>query len=156
MRTEACRSRLATGQVDDDRVGRVPADARLDGGTPLEHRARVLGQVRGDSGHRNRDRLAACTRTAAHLPDERHELAASVVPSERWLRRPTSVSPRSTSGVPPCIGLRFIFYDVFGLDDDDLSEYGASSTSSNPAAVGITAWWRCNSSTVSLHSSLER
>ena len=41
-----------------------------------------------------------------------------------------------------CIGLRFIFYDVFGLDDDDLSEYGASSTSSNPAAIGITAWWQ--------------
>jgi hypothetical protein len=43
-----------------------------------------------------------------------------------------------------CIGLRYLFYDVFGLDDDDLKEFGASSdsfTSSN-AAVGITAWWQ--------------
>ena len=38
----------------------------------------------------------------------------------------------------------FIFYDVFGLDDDDLHEYGASSDSmfSSTAAIGITAWWQ--------------
>ena len=43
-----------------------------------------------------------------------------------------------------CITLRFIFYDVFGLDDDDLKEYGASSHSilSLDATVGITAWWQ--------------
>ena len=43
-----------------------------------------------------------------------------------------------------CITLKFIFYDVFGLDDDDLNEFGASSDSilySN-ASVGITAWWQ--------------
>ena len=40
--------------------------------------------------------------------------------------------------------LKFIFYDVFGLDDDDLKEYGAQSDSmlSSTAAVGITAWWQ--------------
>jgi len=43
-----------------------------------------------------------------------------------------------------CLKLRFIFYDVFGLDDDDLKEFGASSDSifSSIAAVGITAWWQ--------------
>ena len=42
------------------------------------------------------------------------------------------------------LDIRFIFYDVFGLDDDDLKEYGASSDSilSSTAAVGITAWWQ--------------
>jgi hypothetical protein len=42
------------------------------------------------------------------------------------------------------IRLKYIFYDVFGLDDDDLREYGASSDSvfSSVAAVGITAWWQ--------------
>ena len=43
-----------------------------------------------------------------------------------------------------CLTLKFIFYDVFGLDDDDLNEFGApsdSATSSN-AAIGITAWWQ--------------
>jgi hypothetical protein len=42
------------------------------------------------------------------------------------------------------ITLKFIFYDVFGLDDDDLREYGAQSDSmlSSSAAVGITAWWQ--------------
>jgi hypothetical protein len=43
-----------------------------------------------------------------------------------------------------CIKLRYIFYDVFGLDDDDLNEFGASSDSwsSSTAAKGITAWWQ--------------
>lgn len=43
-----------------------------------------------------------------------------------------------------CITLKFIFYDVFGLDDDDLKEFGASSDSifSSNAAMGITAWWQ--------------
>ena len=40
--------------------------------------------------------------------------------------------------------LKFIFYDVFGLDDDDLKEFGASSDGflSSDASVGITAWWQ--------------
>jgi hypothetical protein len=43
-----------------------------------------------------------------------------------------------------CIGLKFAFYDVFGLDDDDLREYGVKpgSSFSLPSAVGITAWWQ--------------
>lgn len=43
-----------------------------------------------------------------------------------------------------CIALRYVFYDVFGLDDDDLTEFGASSDSwtSSTAAKGITAWWQ--------------
>ena len=43
-----------------------------------------------------------------------------------------------------CITLRFIFYDVFGLDDDDLKEFGAGSDHilSAPSEVGITAWWQ--------------
>jgi hypothetical protein len=43
-----------------------------------------------------------------------------------------------------CIKLRFLFYDVFGLDDDDLKEFGAVSDSlfSSTAGVGITAWWQ--------------
>jgi len=42
------------------------------------------------------------------------------------------------------ITLRFVFYDVFGLDDDDLEEFGAKSDGifSSNAAVGITAWWQ--------------
>jgi hypothetical protein len=42
------------------------------------------------------------------------------------------------------ITLRYVFYDVFGLDDDDLNEFGATSDGLfNPAAaVGITAWWQ--------------
>jgi hypothetical protein len=45
-----------------------------------------------------------------------------------------------------CINLKYIFYDVFGLDDDDLDEYGAdddsSSHPSSYAGQGITAWWQ--------------
>lgn len=43
-----------------------------------------------------------------------------------------------------CIRLKYIFYDVFGLDDDDLREFGAASDSifSSSAAIGITAWWQ--------------
>ena len=42
------------------------------------------------------------------------------------------------------IKLKYIFYDVFGLDDDDLKEYGANSDGrfTSDAAVGITAWWQ--------------
>lgn len=43
-----------------------------------------------------------------------------------------------------CINLKYVFYDVFGLDDDDLREYGATSDSmfSTDAGIGITAWWQ--------------
>lgn len=40
------------------------------------------------------------------------------------------------------IGLKFVLYDVFGLDDEDLTEFGASSTWGTPAHQGITAWWQ--------------
>ncbi len=42
------------------------------------------------------------------------------------------------------IRLKYLFYDIFGLDDDDLREYGAQSDSmfSSTAAIGITAWWQ--------------
>lgn len=47
------------------------------------------------------------------------------------------------------IKLRFLFYDVFGLDDDDLLEYGADKIhssrhvmSASDAEIGITAWWQ--------------
>lgn len=42
------------------------------------------------------------------------------------------------------IKLKYFFYDVFGLDDDDLREFGALSDGSmTPGAmVGITAWWQ--------------
>jgi hypothetical protein len=41
------------------------------------------------------------------------------------------------------ITLRYLFYDVFGLDDDDLTEFGAGSTWNVSAAkIGITAWWQ--------------
>ena len=41
------------------------------------------------------------------------------------------------------IKLEYRCYDVFGLDDDDLREYGASSKYfSSMAAQGITAWWQ--------------
>lgn len=41
-----------------------------------------------------------------------------------------------------CITLKFIFYDVFGLDDDDLKEYGTPGATGTDAAEGITAWWQ--------------
>lgn len=40
------------------------------------------------------------------------------------------------------IDLKFVFYDVFGLDDDDLIEFGAASTWGTTAQQGITAWWQ--------------
>jgi len=40
------------------------------------------------------------------------------------------------------IKLKFILYDVFGLDDDDLLEFGAKSDWGTKAAQGITAWWQ--------------
>ncbi len=42
------------------------------------------------------------------------------------------------------ITLKFVLYDVFGLDDDDLREFGAPSAwSTNFAgAKGFTAWWQ--------------
>jgi hypothetical protein len=42
------------------------------------------------------------------------------------------------------IAVRFIFYDVFGLDDDDLKEFGvlADAMVKSTAAKGITAWWQ--------------
>jgi hypothetical protein len=42
-----------------------------------------------------------------------------------------------------CIGLKYIFYDVVGLDDD-LREFGAASEwfGASTASVGITAWWQ--------------
>jgi hypothetical protein len=45
-----------------------------------------------------------------------------------------------------CIILKHIFYDVFGLDDDDLREYGADDDSGELSfsrqGQGITAWWQ--------------
>jgi hypothetical protein len=40
------------------------------------------------------------------------------------------------------IRLKYIFYDVFGLDDEDLRKDGAKSDYSVPSAIGITAWWQ--------------
>jgi hypothetical protein len=41
------------------------------------------------------------------------------------------------------IRLKFVLYDVFGLDDDDLIEFGASSDwNISDAKQGITAWWQ--------------
>jgi hypothetical protein len=40
------------------------------------------------------------------------------------------------------ISLKYIFYDVFGLDDDDLDEYGVTPHFSTDAQEGITAWWQ--------------
>lgn len=40
------------------------------------------------------------------------------------------------------IELKFVLYDVFGLDDDDLVEFGATWFGSSVAAHGITAWWQ--------------
>jgi len=43
-----------------------------------------------------------------------------------------------------CICLQFRFYDVFGLDDVDLNDFGAKSDGvfHSAAAIGITAWWQ--------------
>jgi outer membrane protein OmpA-like peptidoglycan-associated protein len=38
--------------------------------------------------------------------------------------------------------LEYVFYDVFGLDDDDLREFGADGGYDSDAAQGITAWWQ--------------
>ncbi|MCB2264410.1 MAG: hypothetical protein LGR52_15945 [Candidatus Thiosymbion ectosymbiont of Robbea hypermnestra] len=40
------------------------------------------------------------------------------------------------------IKLEYVFYDVFGLDDDDLREFGADGGIDTDAAAGITAWWQ--------------
>jgi hypothetical protein len=41
------------------------------------------------------------------------------------------------------IVLKYLFYDVFGLDNTDLERFGADkSNSDDDAAVGITAWWQ--------------
>ncbi|MBN1207918.1 MAG: SH3 domain-containing protein [Myxococcaceae bacterium] len=41
------------------------------------------------------------------------------------------------------IKLEYVFYDVFGLDDDDLLEFGADGGwVDSDAAKGITAWWQ--------------
>ncbi|SBT19132.1 hypothetical protein MGA5115_03293 [Marinomonas gallaica] len=42
------------------------------------------------------------------------------------------------------INLDYYFYDVFGLDDDDLLEFGAKGDGlfSRADSVGITAWWQ--------------
>jgi hypothetical protein len=45
-----------------------------------------------------------------------------------------------------CINLKHIFYDVFGLDDEDLRKFGAQDDSGELSfsrqAQGITAWWQ--------------
>jgi hypothetical protein len=45
-----------------------------------------------------------------------------------------------------CIKLKFMGYDVFGLDNDDVDTYGAikddSYTKFGEMGVGITAWWQ--------------
>ena len=40
------------------------------------------------------------------------------------------------------IKLEYVMYDVFGLDDDDLQQYGGSGFFSSIAGRGITAWWQ--------------
>ena len=41
------------------------------------------------------------------------------------------------------ITLRFVLYDIFGLDDEDLKEYGADSDwNISDSKQGITAWWQ--------------
>ncbi|WP_282178205.1 hypothetical protein [Vibrio nereis] len=45
----------------------------------------------------------------------------------------------------PKIRFKFLFYDVFGLDDDDLYEYGTSIKDNAlgfAAAQGINSWWQ--------------
>ncbi len=45
-----------------------------------------------------------------------------------------------------CIRLKFLGYDVFGLDNNDIDKYGAKKDNSwtkfGEMAVGITAWWQ--------------
>ena len=43
-----------------------------------------------------------------------------------------------------CMKLKFIMFDIFGLDDEDLSSFGASADSGwhTNAGIGITAWWQ--------------
>src|SRR5262249_15164861 len=45
-----------------------------------------------------------------------------------------------------CINLKFMGYDVFGLDNEDLKKFGAkednSWTRKGEMEVGITAWWQ--------------
>lgn len=45
-----------------------------------------------------------------------------------------------------CIRLKFMGYDVFGLDDNDVDKYGAKKDNSwtkfGEMGVGITAWWQ--------------
>jgi hypothetical protein len=42
------------------------------------------------------------------------------------------------------LAIRFVFYDVFGLDDEDLRKFGAAESPFKPIAAmaGITAWWQ--------------
>jgi hypothetical protein len=42
------------------------------------------------------------------------------------------------------INLKYVFYDVFGLDDDDVNTYGAKEDNwhTSNAKIGITAWWQ--------------
>lgn len=40
------------------------------------------------------------------------------------------------------IKLEYVFYDVFGLDDEDLEEFGADGGYDTDASEGITAWWQ--------------
>jgi hypothetical protein len=48
-----------------------------------------------------------------------------------------------SNGLEYSIKLEYVFYDVFGLDDDDLKEYGADGGwVESDAAQGITAWWQ--------------
>ena len=47
----------------------------------------------------------------------------------------------------PCKGeyyikLQYVFYDVFGLDDDDIRQFGADGGWDSKASQGITAWWQ--------------
>jgi len=45
-----------------------------------------------------------------------------------------------------CMNVKFVFYDVFGVDDDDLRQYGADNgegqLSFSLMGQGITAWWQ--------------
>lgn len=42
------------------------------------------------------------------------------------------------------IRLKYVLYDAFGLDDEDLEDHGAKSDSTlaHRAQIGITAWWQ--------------